>query len=568
MTADVNLAGASFHNDIDWHAINWQKVHRNVRRLQVRMVKALQEGRWGKVKALQHLLTHSFSAKALAVRRVTENQGSKTPGIDKVVWDRPEKKAQAIQTLHQHGYRAQPLRRVYIPKGAGPKVRPLGIPTMTDRAMQTLYKLALDPIAETRADPNSYGFREGRSTADAIGQCFLSLCRKQSARWILEADIRSCFDQISHQWLLENIPMNKTILARWLKAGIIDRYTFQMTDTGTPQGSPISPVLANTTLDGLEQRLAQQLPKTTPEGDNPKINFVRFADDFIATGSSQAFLAQQVKPVIEQFLQERGLTLSPEKTTITHIEDGFDFLGQNIRKYNGKLLIKPAQKNVKALLKKVRAVIKTNATATAGQLIAQLNPIIRGWANYHRHVVSKKTFSKIDHLIWQMLWRWAKRRHRNKPTDWIKRKYFGPSPGGRSWHFFGEITDKQGTPRQVRLYYATQTPIKRHPKIKTKANPYDPQWELYFEKRLDAKTVDDLRGNRKLLNLWQSQQGLCPMCRLKITRETGWHSHHIIWRVHGGKNTLENQVLLHPNCHRQLHSQGLSVVKPRPSPGV
>lgn len=191
MTAEANLAGASFHEEMDWHAIDWQQVHRNVRRLQVRMVKAIQTGRWGKVKALQHLLTHSFSAKALAVRRVTENPGKHTAGVDGDLWDTPQKKAQAIQSLRQHGYRAQPLRRVYIPKGPeGKKVRPLGIPTMIDRAFQTVYKLALDPIAETTGDPNSYGFREGRSTADAIEQCYLNLCRKQSAEWILECVLK------------------------------------------------------------------------------------------------------------------------------------------------------------------------------------------------------------------------------------------------------------------------------------------------------------------------------------------------------------------------------------------
>ena len=416
MTAETR-AGASFHPPLDWHAIDWQKVHRNVRRLQVRMVKAIQAGRWGKVKALQHLLTHSFSAKALAVRRVTENPGKRTPGVDREIWDTPDQKAQGIQSLRQHGYRAQPLRRVYIPKGDGLKKRPLGIPTMRDRAFQMLYKLALDPIAETTGDPNSYGFREGRSTADAIGQCFLSLCRQTSAQWILEADIQACFDEISHKWLLDHIPINQDTLSQWLKAGIIDQHTFQTTETGAPQGSPISPALANLTLDGLERRLQQVLPKTTPEGTTTKVNLVRFADDFIVTSSSKTFLESQVKPLIAQFLQERGLTLSPHKTTITHIDQGFDFLGQNIRKYQGKLLIKPAPKSVKKLQSRLRQLIKANAQATAGHLITQLNPLLRGWTNYHRHVVSKKTFKLIDRYLWQALWRWAKRRH---PTDELK----------------------------------------------------------------------------------------------------------------------------------------------------
>jgi len=517
---------------------------------------------------LQHLLTHSFSAKALAVKRVTENPGKRTSGVDRELWNTSEKKAQGIQSLQHPGYRAQPLRSVYIPKGdSGTKMRPLGIPTMKDRAFQMLHKLALDPIAETTGDPNAYGFREGRSAADAIGQCFICFCRKDNAQWILEADIQACFDEISHKWLLDNIPMNKRILSQWLKAGIIDRNIFRNTKAGTPQGAPISPVLANLTLDGLERTLRQNLPATTAEGANPKVNLVRFADDFIVTSSSKTFLEDQVKPLITQFLQERGLTLSPHKTTITHIDQGFDFLGQNIRKYQGKLLIKPAPKRVKAFLTRVRSLIQTNPQSTAGQLITQLNPLIRGWGNYHRHVVSKRVFRSVDHYIWQALWQWAKRRHPNKSRDWIKHTYFGPS-NGRKWDFFGFVTTQQGQSQQVQLVQAADIPIRRHGKIRAQANPFDPHWELYFEQRLETKMKTVLKDNHRARRLWLDQQGLCPICRQKITTQTGWQCHHIIWRVHGGDNSLQNQVLLHPNCHLQVHSQGWTVVKPRPSSGV
>jgi RNA-directed DNA polymerase len=267
--------------------------------------------------------------------------------------------------------------------------------------MQALYKLALDPIAETRADPNSYGFRSERSTADAIEQCFICLGRKDSAQWILEGDIQACFDKISHSWLLRHIPMPKAILHQWLKAGFIDQDLFQPTQAGVPQGGIASPVIANMALDGLEKLLTEQFPKTT--GLNPQVHLVRWADDFIITGRNKELLEQEVKPLVAQFLQVRGLSLSPEKTKITHIQEGFDFLGQNLRKYDDKLLIKPAQKNVQAFLTKVRSLIKTNKQATADQLIQQLNPIIRGWANYHRHVVSKTTFNKVDHLIFPSL---------------------------------------------------------------------------------------------------------------------------------------------------------------------
>jgi RNA-directed DNA polymerase len=551
----------------DWHATNWQAVSENVRRLQARIVKATKEGKWRKVKALQHLLTHSFSGKALAVRRVTENDGKKTAGVDMVLWDTPEKKMEAVRSLKQRGYKPLPLRRVYIPKSNGKK-RPLGIPTMKDRAMQALYLLALDPVAECRADPNSYGFRRERSCADAIEQCFRALARKQNAEWVLEGDIKGCFDNISHDWLLANVPMDKTILQKWLKSGYMEKQSFYRTDDGTPQGGIISPVLANLALDGLEEWLAVHCldPKTNRKNWGTKVNLVRYADDFIITGSSKELLETKIKPLVEQYMQERGLELSQEKTVITHIEDGFDFLGQNVRKYNGKLLCKPSKKNVQTFLTKIREVIEENQTATAGFLITQLNPKIRGWANYHSHVVSKRTFSYVDNAIFNALYCWMKRRHPNKNSAWIRKKYF-TSRGGDRWVFFGEVPKDDGV-KTVYLVNAFSTPIKRHTKVQGKANPYDPEWEIYFEHRLGVKMENNLRGRRQLSRLWREQQGICPICNQLITKLTGWHNHHILQRVLGGEDKSHNRVLLHPECHRQLHNQNLSVSKPRPSTGV
>ncbi len=265
-------------------------------------------------------------------------------------------------------------------------------------------------------------------------------------------------------------------------------------------------------------------------------------------------------------MQERGLQLSPEKTLITHIDEGFDFLGQNVRKYNGKLLIKPSKKSIQAHLDKLRGIIKDNQTTTAGLLITKLNLIIRGWANYHRHVVSSKIFHEVDTAIFKALWRWAKRRHPNKGKQWIKKKYF-KTIGNRNWVFFGLFVDKEGI-REVELLSTSSIKIKRHHKILNEANPYDPRWEEYFEKRLDVYMEAKLNGKRKLLSLWKQQNGLCPTCNQKITRITGWHSHHIIWRSKGGSDGQENRVLLHPECHRKVHSQRLEVVKPRPARGV
>jgi len=556
--------GASFHGVTDWHAIDWQSANHNVRRLQARIVQATKEKRWGKVKALQRLLTHSFSGKALAVRRVTENQGKNTPGVDKVTWNTPQKKLNAVYSLRQQDYHPQPLRRVSIPKKNGKK-RNLGIPAMKDRAMQALYLLALDPVAETTADPNSYGFRLGRSTADAIGQCFGILARQDSPQWILEGDIKSCFDQISHKWLLTHIPMEKVMLTKWLKSGYIDKGIRHPTKEGTPQGGIISPVIANMTLDGLERRLREVFPlEIWREGRrySPKVHLIRFADDFVITGNAREQLEDEVKPLVEQFMKERGLQISPEKTVITHIEEGFDFLGQNIRKYKmgkqHKLLIKPSRKNIQTFLKKIRDIVKANKALSAGKLIVKLNPIIRGWALYHQHVVSKETFTTVDDAIHRLVRQWTRRRHPRKADAWTAKKYF-KTVGENNWVFSGAIGEKTHY-----LTDAAQASIKRHIKIRGEANPYDPEWETYYEKRLDVRMVDTYKGKQWLIYLWKEQGGLCPVCHQKITKITGWHSHHILWRSKGGPDTKDNRVLLHPTCHQQVHSQGITVTKPPP----
>jgi RNA-directed DNA polymerase len=276
MTA-VATAGAVSHAAVEWHAIDWLKAHRHVRRLQVRIVKAGQARRWGKVQALQHLLTHSFAAKALAVKRVTENPGKRTPGADGILWDSPEKKAAAIGQLRQYGYRPQPLRRLWIPKAHGQGFRPLGIPCKGDLAMQALYLQALEPIAETTGDPNSYGFRKARSTAEAMQQGFIVLGKRKSPKWSLEGDIQACFEQISPDWLLAHIPMDKGILRKWLKAGFMDQGTLYPTEAGTPQGGIASPVLANLTLDGLEGKLRTRFPRLK-RGCHAQVHLVRYCD--------------------------------------------------------------------------------------------------------------------------------------------------------------------------------------------------------------------------------------------------------------------------------------------------
>jgi len=549
----VNVCASSY-GTVQWPDIEWARCIRNVRRLQMRIVKATQEGRWNKVKVLQRLLTSSFSGKALAVKRVTENQGKRTAGVDRQLWSNPETKSRAVQNLNRRGYKPLPLRRVYIPKSNG-KMRPLGIPPMKDRAMQALHLSALEPISESKADRNSYGFRPERATQDAIGQCFIILPKKTSAKWILEGDIRGCFDNINHEWLIDNIPMDKKILRKWLKAGYIYKRILYPTDAGTPQGGVISATLANMTLDGLEAELKQFRRQD-------KVHMVRYADDFIITGNSKELLENKVKPLVEKFLSARGLELSPEKTSITHIDKGFDFLGVNIRKYSGKLLIKPSKKNVKTFLDKVRNAIKDNKTAKQVHLIKMLNPIIRGWVNHHRTVNAKETFERVDKEIWQSLWQWAKRRHPDKSPVWIAKKYF-KTAGNRNWVFAAEDIEKlypNGKPYVISLSRASDMPIKWHVKIKGEANPFDPQFETYFEERSTSKMRDTLKGNKRFLSLWLNQGGICPICRQKITADMEWSLHHITRKIEGGSSNLSNLSLTHHHCHKKVHCRKLEVV--------
>jgi RNA-directed DNA polymerase len=562
MSAAATLAGAAPDVATDWHAINWQKVWSNVRRLQARIVKAVQAGRWGKVQALVHLLTHSFSGRAAAILRVTTNAGASTPGVDGDCWNTPELKAAAFSRLRRNGYQPQPLRRVYIPKSSDPsKMRPLGIPTLTDRAMQALYLLGFDPIEETLADANSYGFRQQRCCADALDQCHKLLRNNHSASWVLEGDIKACFDRISHDWLLTHTPMDKVVLRKWLQAGFMEKDAFVATTEGTPQGGICSPALANRALDGLESCLHQRFGDTRRQRERNKVHLVRYADDFIVTGTSKKLLRDEVQPLVAHFLKERGLELSHEKTNITQVEDGFDFLGQNVRRYGTKLLLKPSRKNVRTFLGKIDEVIQQEGGyLTAGQLIERLNPKIRGWALYHRHASSKRTFARVDDWIFKKLWRWARRRHRGKSAGWVKRKYFA-TLGGRGWRFCGLVSDPDGSPYPVFLKRAGATVIRRHVKVRGTANPYDPFWELYFEERLATQMASTLTGRGKAEYLWQEQAGKCLVCRQPLTLEEGWHCHHLRWRCHGGDDTVHNLVLLHPNCHRQVHSEGLVVAK-------
>lgn len=558
----IDDGSASSREPQDWHAIDWRRVERNVRTTQKRIAKATQEGDWRRVKALQRSLTHSFAARSLAVRRVTENQGKRTAGVDRELWDTPDLKWKAVGKLRQQrGYRPKPLRRVYIPKSNG-KERPLGIPTMFDRAMQALHLLGLEPVAESTSDPNSYGFRRNRSTADAMSQIFVCMSQKASARWVLEADIQGCFDHINHDWLESRVRMNKAILRRWLKAGVVHKGQLTPTDEGTPQGGIISPTLANVTLNGLESGLLEHLGAKVgrSKAKDLKVNVVRYADDFVITGISKEVLETEVRPWVEAFLAQRGLQLSPEKTRVTHIDDGFDFLGWNFRKYRGTMLIKPSLKNAKAFYDKVAGVIKSHLMVKQAVLIEKLNPILRGWAQYHQPVVAKETFSTLDSLIHWRLARWARRRHPKKSPKWCSLKYWKRLDDRSEFAASRQVDD--GSWRLVRLNLLADTAITRHRKVKGDYNPFDPKWELYGEELRGRRMLQSIAYRKELTRLYKAQSGNCALCGTAITRETGWHDHHIVRKVDGGPDLLSNRVLLHPVCHGKLHVKGLTVVKP------
>lgn len=458
--------------DEEWQSIDWHHVDKRVRNLRRRIFRSIKDGQWNQARSLMKLMLRSYSNLLQSVRKVTQvNRGKKTPGLDKQVVSTPAGRMKLTRSMLSHeAWKVRPARRVYIPKTDG-KQRPLGILTVKNRVAQAIVKNALEPAWEAQFEQHSYGFRPGRSVHDAIAQCFNRLQGTRKDNWVLDADIKAAFDNINHGFVMKrlgHVP-GRELVKQWLAAGYVEADVFNDTESGVPQGGVISPLLANIAMDGLETLVG-------------KCGFIRYADDFVITARTKEQLLA-VLPQIEIFLAERGLCLNSEKTQIRSITDGFDFLGFNLRRYGSKCLIKPQKKKVLNMLQEVRDWLKKCQSMEAGSVISILNLRIDGWANYYRHVVSKAVFSYVDHQIFRALWNWCRHRHPNKSRAWIAYRYFGVSPGDRSWRFRGSAKDPDGNLKKRFLKKIQEKPIKRHIKISGKACPDDGTLIEYWRQR-------------------------------------------------------------------------------------
>ncbi len=557
------MSKTSLKTTVEWNQVNWRKLERKVYKLQKRIYRASQRGDVKALRRLQKTLMNSWSARVLSVRRVTQdNTGKKTAGVDGIKSLSPVARLKLVNNI-KLGSKVSPTRRVWIPKPGTEEKRPLGIPTMKDRALQALVKLALEPEWEARFEPNSYGFRPGRSCQDAIEAIFNAI--RQKPKYVLDADIAKCFDRIDHETLLNKLNTFPTIrrqVRAWLKAGVMDGKQLFPTSEGTPQGGVISPLLANIALHGMENRIKQiaiELPGEKQKNCHA-LSLIRYADDFVILHEDLT-VVQRCKEIISEWLKDMGLELKPSKTRIAHTlkeyeleKPGFNFLGFNIRqipmgkyssgkKSNGSLLgfktlITPSKEKQKIHYDQIASIIETHKAAPQAALITRLNPVIRGWANYYATVVSKDAYSDLDDLMYQKLKAWAKRRHPNKNGKWITNKYW-QSIDGNNWVF----ATKQGN-NFLRLQLHGNTPIIRHEIVKGESSPYNGNlvdWSTRKGKQPEMP--------QRVTKLLKAQKGKCAYCNLYFREEDVMEVDHRIPKSKGGKDSYSNWDLLHRHCH-------------------
>lgn len=561
---------------IDWHSISWAECEENVRRLRQRIFKATQEGDLKKVRNLQKLMLRSRSNTLVSVKRVTQqSSGRKTAGIDGRRALTPAARGKLATEIHRSSqpWKARPVKRVFIPKSNG-KQRPLGIPVIRDRVLQARVKNALEPEWEARFEPKSYGFRPGRGCQDAVRAIFSTAHGKNPKRqWVLDADLSAAFDRIDHDHLIAMIGQfpARDLIYGWLKAGVVDRGRFTPTEEGTPQGGVISPLLMNVALHGMEQAAGCRYGKPGPEtGREPGALrgspvLVRYADDFVVLCHNEEQV-HQVRDRLEKWLEPRGLRFNEEKTRVVHLNEGFDFLGFNIRRLNGKLITVPSKAACARLRARLRTEVKALRGANAGAVLRKLTPIVRGWAAYYRGACSTRTFASMDHYMWRLTYNWARYRHPTKPKYWIVHRYFGEfHPSRRDKWVFGDRNTGYFLPKFA------WTGIVRHYQVKGGASPDDPALNEYWRNRRRRKEPPPM--DKVSLVLAARQKGLCPLCKQALIagaeyepdspREwIDWfaaskkmlHKHHFTYRRNGGTDERNNLRLVHSECHRQHHA--------------